>query len=108
MNVPLALTLAIAAIAVVLMLTDRLRSDLVALLVVVALSMAGILSPREAFSGFASSAVVTVFAIFVLAQALQQTGVTEQAGRFLLHVAGASEKRLVIVVMLAGARCRSS
>ena len=86
-----------------LLLSERLRADLVALLVVVALGVTGILHPREAFSGFASSAVVTIVSIFILTEALRVTGITDQAGRLLERVAGTSESRLVVVIMLAGA-----
>jgi len=99
---PLILTFAILLGAVVLLLSDRLRADLVALLVVLALGVAGILTPREAFSGFASSAVVTIVAIFVVTEGLRVTGLSERAGELLERVAGTDERRLVIVIMLAG------
>ncbi len=103
MSEPLILTLVILAAAIILLLTDRLRADLVALLVVVSLGLVGVLTPREAFSGFASSAVVTIISIFVLAEALRVTGVSDRAGALLVRVAGAGERRLVVVIMLAGA-----
>ncbi len=103
MTVQLVSTLVVVLVAIALLLSERLRADLVALLVVVALGVAGILTPREAFSGFASSAVVTIVSIFVLTEALRITGMTERAGRLLERVAGTSESRLVIVIMLAGA-----
>lgn len=76
-------------------------ADLVALLVV-ALGVTGILTPQEAFSGFSRSAVITIIAIFILAEALQRTGVTEQVGNIFLKGGGKSELRLVVVVMIAG------
>jgi len=91
----LMLTLVILVVAVALLLSERLRADLVALLVVVALGVAGILTPREAFSGFASSAVVTIVSIFVLTEALRITGITERAGALLERAGGNSELRLV-------------
>src|SRR5512136_1894757 len=103
MPVQLVVTLGILAVAIILFLTERLRADLVALLVVVALGLTGVLTPQEAFSGFASSAVVTIFAIFILAEGLRLTGMTEQAGSLLLRVGSTDERRLVVIVMLAGA-----
>ncbi len=96
-------TLAILILAFAVMVTERLRADLVALLVVVALGLSGILSTREAFSGFASSAVVTIVSIFILTDALRLTGVTERAGELLGRISGGSEDRLVIIVMVASA-----
>lgn len=105
MTVPndLVITLLILFVAAVLLLSDRVRADLVALLVVVVLGVSGVLTPREAFSGFSSSAVVTMAAIFVLVAGLQITGVTNQAGRLLQHLAGADEHRLLVAVMAIGA-----
>lgn len=100
---PLISTLVILVAAIILLLTDRLRADLVALLVVVSLGLVGVLTPREAFSGFASSAVVTIVSIFVLAEALRVTGMSDRAGALLLRMAGVGERRLVVVIMLAGA-----
>jgi di/tricarboxylate transporter len=103
MDTQLIITFVILLAALILFLTDKLPADLVALLVVVALGITGILTPQEAFSGFSRSAVITIIAIFVLAEALQRTGVTEQVGNILLKVGGQSELRLIVVVMIAGA-----
>ncbi len=103
MSSQLITTSVILLLAVALLLTDRLRADLVALLVVVALGVTGVLTPREAFSGFSSSAVVTIVAIFILAEALRVTGVADQAGELLLRVAGNSERRMMVIIMAAGA-----
>lgn len=97
------LTLAILAAAIILFVLDVLSTELVALLMVVALGVTGILTPEEAFSGFSRSAVITIMAIFILAAALQRTGVTDQVGNLLLKFGGQSEVRLVILVMAAGA-----
>jgi di/tricarboxylate transporter len=97
------ITLVVVQVASVLFHTERLRADLVVLLVVVALVKTGALSPSEAFFGFAGSVVVTIVSIFILALALRTTGIAEQAGGLLEHVAGTSESRLVMVVTLADA-----
>lgn len=103
MDNQLIITFVILIAALVLFLTDRLPADLVALLVVVALGVTGVLTPQEAFSGFSRSAVITIIAIFVIAEALQRSGVTEQVGNILLRAGGRSELSLVVTVMLAGA-----
>ncbi len=99
----LIITFIILTIAFILFLTEKLPADLVALLVVVALGVSGVLTTQEAFSGFSRSAVVTILAIFILTEALQRTGVSEQVGNILLKVGGKSELRLVVAVMTAGA-----
>ena len=99
----LIITFGILIISLILFLTDKVPPDLVALLVAVSLGVTGILTPQETFSGFSRSAVITIMAIFILAEALQKTGVTEQVGNILLKVGSKSELRLTFVVMIAGA-----
>jgi len=97
------ITLVILIGAIALFLTNRLRADVIALLVLVSLGATGILTPQEAFSGFSRSAVVIIVTIFVLAQGLNLTGAGEKVGDWLIRVAGRSEGRLVALVMVAGA-----
>ena len=99
----LIITGVILVAALVLFITDRLPADLVALLVVVALGLTGVLTPQEAFSGFSRAAVITIIAIFVLSEALYKTSVTDQVGHILLKFGGRSEFSLIVVVMIAGA-----
>ena len=103
MNNQLLITFAILAIAVVLFLSERLRPDLVALLVVITLGVTGVLTAQEVFSGFSRSAVITIMGIFVLAEGLQRTGMTDQVGKLLLRLGGKEESWLALTVMLAGA-----
>lgn len=99
----LSTTLIILGAAVLLILSERLRADLVALLVLVALGLSGVLTPQEAFSGFSRSAVITIMAVSILAEGLRRTGVTDRIGDLLLQVVGRRESYLVVGTMLAGA-----
>ncbi len=99
----LIITLVVLGAALVIFITDLLPSDLVALLVVVALGLSGVLTPEEAFSGFSRAAVIIIIAIYVLAEALKRAGVTETVGRFLMRIGGKTELRLTVVVMATGA-----
>ena len=60
--------------AVVLFMTEKLPVDLVSLLVMSVLLLAGVLTPAEAFSGFADEATITVSAMLVLGAGLSRTG----------------------------------
>jgi di/tricarboxylate transporter len=100
MTLPIGLTLAILALAVVLFVSERLRVDLVALLVLGSLALAGLVSPVEALSGFSNPAVVTVWAVFILSGGLSRTGIANVVGRHVLRLAGSDETRLVAVIML--------
>ncbi len=103
MGAELVATLAVVVTAMILLLSDRLRPDLIALGVVVALGGLGVLSPEAALSGFSSPAVITILSIFIIAEGLNRTGVAQQVGRLLLRLGGHSEARLIVAVMLAGA-----
>lgn len=98
-----AFVLAVLGIAAVLFISDKLRADLVALLVLITLGVAGILTPQEALSGFSRSAVITILAIFILTAGLEKTGVTHILGAWLVRLGGATEGRMLVVLMLAGA-----
>jgi di/tricarboxylate transporter len=95
------ITLAILAAAIVLFVTEWLRVDVVALGVVVVLMVTGILTTQEAISGFSSSAVLTIAALFVVGGAVFQTGVADLIGRRILKIAGNEEIRLIMVIMIA-------
>jgi len=97
------LFLAILAITLGLFISERLRVDLVALLALLALTLTGILGPKEALSGFASEPAIIVAAVFVLSAGLSATGITERIGAGIGRAAGGSEWRTIAVVMPATA-----
>ena len=103
MTMPILLLLSILLIAIVVMVTERLRADVVAFLVAIALTVTGLIQPTDTFSGFSRSAVVTIMAVFVLTGGLAHTGITRAAGRVLLRIAGKSEAQLTALIMLSGA-----
>jgi di/tricarboxylate transporter len=97
------ITFIILVTAILLFLSDRLRPDLIALLVMLTLGLSGILTSEETFSGFSRSAVIAIIAIFILADGLRHTGLTESLGEALIRLGGKSEGRLVFTVTFAGA-----
>lgn len=103
MTAPAIFTLIITVLATVLLISNWLRADLVALLVLVLLGITGLVAPNEALAGFSGSAVITILAISVIAEGLQQTGITHWLGQQMKRLAGQGETRLLIVLMLSGA-----
>src|SRR5690606_23161326 len=87
--------------AVALFVSDRVRLDVVALLVILALTLTGSLTPAQALAGFADPLVVMIAALFVVSGALVQTGVADAFGRALGRLAGGGETRMVVAVKLA-------
>jgi di/tricarboxylate transporter len=94
------LVLAILAAALVLFVTERIRMDLVALLVLATLAVSGLVSPAGALSGFSNPAVITVWAMFILSAGLTRTGVAEIIGNRILRWTGRGEARMTVVIML--------
>lgn len=100
MTFPIALTLFIIAVAVVLFATEKLRVDVIALLVLLTLALTGLVTPEQAFSGFSSPAVITVWAVYIVSGALFKTGVTDIIGTQITRMAGNSEPWLIAIIML--------
>ena len=100
MTAQIALVLAILAAAIVMFITERIRVDVVALMVLVSLTLTGLVTPTEALSGFANLAVVTVWAVLILSAGLGRTGVAGLIGHQVLRLSGQSEARLVALIML--------
>ncbi len=94
------LVLSILIIAIALFAWEKLGPDIVAMLVLIALAVTGLVSTAEAFSGFASPAVVTVWAIYIVSEGLFKTGVADFFGAKILKIAGPNEMRLIAVIML--------
>jgi di/tricarboxylate transporter len=94
------LVLAILGVSVILFVSERLRVDLVAMLVLITLSLTGLVTPEEAFEGFSSPAVVTVWSVYIVSGALFRTGVADVLARFMLRIAGTSYVRILLTIML--------
>jgi di/tricarboxylate transporter len=90
---------AILTVAFVLLITEKLRNDVVAVLIVIALATTGLLAPGRALSGFGSEPAIVVAAIFVLSEGLHRTGISEQLGRLIGRWAGAGWARAIAVIM---------
>jgi di/tricarboxylate transporter len=95
--------LAVILLAAILLVATRVRPDLIALLTLVALALSGLVTPAEAFAGFSSSAVITILSIFIISEAMQQTGLTLAVGQRLLHFSGGGERRAILFTTLAAA-----
>jgi len=96
----IALVLGILLVAIVLFITEILRMDVVALLVLVTLAITGLVTADQALSGFSNPAVITVWAMFILSDGLTRTGIADLIGTQVLRIAGQQEIALIIVIML--------
>ena len=95
--------IAILAISAVSFAIGKLRSDIVALCALVLLLLFHILTPDEALSGFSNSIVIMMIGLFVVGGAIFQTGLAKMISSHLLKLAGTSENRLLLLVIIVTA-----
>lgn len=101
MNAELAIVLTMLAAAVVMFIVNRPRMDAVALLVIVAMPLTGIVTMSEALAGFSDPSIVLIAALFVIGEGLVRTGVARRLGDWLDTKAGGSDTRLLVLLMAA-------
>ncbi|MDD3622302.1 MAG: SLC13 family permease [Methanofollis sp.] len=86
--------------AVVLFVTERFRLDVTAAILLLALAWLGLVTPAQAFSGFASNAVVAMAGLMVLGYGVDRAGFMHRLSQFLIARGGWSERRLVVTVSI--------
>ena len=94
------IVLGVLAGAVALFAWGRPRSDVVAILVVLALMVSRVLTPQEALAGFGDPVVILIAAIFIVGEALVNTGVAHRLGEAVLKAGGGHETRLIVLIMI--------
>jgi len=82
------IVLCLLGVAGLLIAFEVLAIDLVAMSMIVVIVAAGILSPAEAFSGFASDVVIVLACVFVIAGTIARSGLAEAAARAILRGTG--------------------
>lgn len=100
-NYELIWVLTLLFIAIVLFTTNKIRMDVVALLVIVAFVVSGTLTLAEAFSGFSDPNVILIAALFVIGEGLVRTGIAYQISDWMVLKAGSSEIKMLVLLMLA-------
>ncbi len=95
------LVLAILGASVVLFASEKIRVDVVSMMVLLTLLLTGLLTTEEAFSGFSNPAVITVWAIYIVSASLTHTGIADVMGKYIGRIAGTEEARLTFVIMAA-------
>jgi di/tricarboxylate transporter len=93
--------LVILAASFLLLLSERLRTDVVGVLIIVSLYCSGVLDSAQALSGFSSEPAITLAAVFVLGGAFHEAGVSRFIGAAVGRFAGQSASRILAVIMPA-------
>jgi di/tricarboxylate transporter len=100
MNTNLAMVLILLGAAIVMFAINRPRMDAVALIMLVALPLTGVISMNEALAGFSDPNIVLIAALFVIGDGLVRTGVARRLGDWLNARAGSSETLLIVLLMV--------
>lgn len=93
----------IVVIGLALILSNRLRADVGALIIMLALSVFGVITPEEALSGLSRPAITTLIGLFIITNALEETGIVQKLANRIRLMGGGSEARLIVIFMGAGA-----
>ena len=91
------LVLGLTVLTMVLFLFERLRADVVALVVLVLLGLTGLVAPEDLFNGFSGNAVISVIATMILGAGLDRTGALNRLAGWLLRRANGVEQRLLLL-----------
>jgi di/tricarboxylate transporter len=87
--------------AIVLFFSGRVRLDLTAALVILALALSGVVSPAESIAGFGDPLVMMIAGLFVIGEGLSRTGVAAWVGQRIAVLGHGSELRLILLLMPA-------
>nr|WP_289711735.1 SLC13 family permease [Aeromonas taiwanensis] len=87
--------------AIFLFITNKVRMDVVALLIIILFVVSGTLTLPQALAGFSDPNVILIAALFVVGEGLVRTGIAYQVGDALVKVAGSSETRMLVLLMVA-------
>lgn len=100
MNTDLAIVLGLLATAIIMFAANRPRMDVVALIMLTALPLTGVISMSEALAGYSDPNIVLIAALFVIGEGLVRTGVARRLGDWLISRAGRDETHLIVLLML--------
>ncbi|MBU2647951.1 SLC13 family permease [bacterium] len=98
MTYEIASTLFILIATIALFVSEKLRVDVVAIIVMIALPWFGLVTPSETFSGLSSNAVISIMAVMILGYGVDKSGVMNHLTKPILTIAGKNQKRLIAVI----------
>jgi len=101
------LVMAMIGLAVFLFIVEWVRVDVVAILMMVVLPLLHLVTPKEAFMGLSSNAVVSIIAVIIIGAGLDRTGMINKLVAPVLRIAGSSASRIIVAISLTVATISS-
>jgi di/tricarboxylate transporter len=92
------LVMGMIALAIFLFVVEWIRVDVVAILIMVSLPLLHLVTPKEAFVGLSSNAVVSIIAVIIIGAGLDKTGIVNKLVAPVVKIAGNSASRVVIAI----------
>ena len=97
------ITFIILAITIILFVSGKIRPDIVALTSMMALSMTGILSVNETFSGFSNSSIILIAGLFIVGEAMSRAGLTTWLGNKIIQLSKNNSNKLLVLIIIGSA-----
>lgn len=98
MTADMVMTLIVLAFVIILFVFEWVRVDVVGIIMMVLLPTLGLISPKQAFMGLSSNAVVSIIAVIIIGASLDKTGVMNKVANPIVKLAGRSERRLMALI----------
>lgn len=96
---PSAITLLFLVFAIVMFVWEKIPLGLTAMICAIGLALTGVLDVSDAYAGFVNSNVILCVAMFVVGQALFETGMANKIGGLVTRFAK-TERQLIIAIMV--------
>ena len=100
LTIDMILVMGMIALAIFLFIVEWVRVDVVAILMMVCLPLLGLITPKEAFVGMSSNAVISIIAVIIIGAGLDRTGIINRLVKPVMAVAGKSSSRVIIAISL--------
>ncbi|WP_298883180.1 SLC13 family permease [uncultured Polaribacter sp.] len=97
------ITFIILGITIILFVSGKIRPDIVAVTSMMALSMTGVLTTKETFSGFSNSSIILIAGLFIVGEAMSRTGLTSWLGNKIITLSKNNSNRLLILIIIGSA-----
>lgn len=99
MQQPLFWVLSLLVFAIWQFVRNRLRIDVIALIVIVFFGISGILTPQEIIAGWGNPNIVLVALLFIISDGILRTGLANRVSSMLFKISGENEVRLMCLLM---------
>ena len=103
LTLDMVLVLIILVATIIMFVTEVVRIDVTAILVLVVIGLLGLIEPGDVLAGFSSNAVVAIIAVMIMGEALDRVGVMNRLAQLMIAVGGRSQRRMLVLLTSSAA-----